>query len=118
MKKSEKNSSKDRSFFDDLKIFETIFLSKPEFSDLRVNIFVDPKHHRYPGYRWFAGRNSFVIEKLGGTVGSYHANYQLNLFRGSAALHVVLECCRVSVLTIDLILSTERVIMQNFRSIR
>ena len=68
MKKSAKNSSKDRSFFDDLKIFETIFLSKPEFSDLRVNIFVDPKHHRYPGYRWFAGRNSFVIEKLGGTV--------------------------------------------------
>ena len=68
MKKSEKNSSEDRSFFDDLKIFETIFLSKPEFSDLRVNIFVDPKHHRYPGYRWFVGRNSFVIEKLGGTV--------------------------------------------------
>ena len=68
LKKSEKNSSEDRSFFDDLKIFETIFLSKPEFSDLGVNIFVDPKHHRYPGYRWFAGRNSFVIEKLGGTV--------------------------------------------------
>ena len=68
MKTSEKNSSEDKSFLDNLKIFETIFLSKPEFSDLRVNIFVDPKHHRYPGYRWFAGRNSFVIEKLGGTV--------------------------------------------------
>ena len=51
-----------------LEILESNFLPKPEFSDLRVNIFVDPKHHRYPGYRWFAGRNSFVIEKLGGTV--------------------------------------------------
>ena len=74
MKKSEKNSSEERSFFEDLKIFETIFLSKPEFSNLRVNIFVDHKHHRYPGYRWFAGRNSFVIEKVGGTVCGKYAD--------------------------------------------
>ena len=40
------------------------------------------------------------------------------LVRDSAALHGILQCCRVTVFARDLILSTQRVIMQNFRSIR
>ena len=39
LKKSEKNSSEDRSFFDDLKIFEAIFLWRPPTDFFQISIF-------------------------------------------------------------------------------